>query len=352
MLCEQMTTLNWSSGTAYDFFISLYVLHHAGRFGLRASWAAGTRQRVSSANRTFLEKVQTFAPVPLSWVTSLPGSKDAEAALSIIAGLPAVERLPLLMTTPEMAASGVRDTLLGIAERGEASKVEMDFLRANYVRRADPLKPAAMANMIEVWSCPVESGARLLDALKEYYSVFFAEEESRIQPYLQQSLEDAQLLAGDLDLDGLLTHISRGVRFEMLDSTDCLTLVPSYWSAPLVFIARPVENESLLVFGARPENVSLVPGEDAPDGMVSALKALADPTRLKILRDLAVQPMTPAELARRLRLRPPTVVHHLRILRLAGLVEITVSAGSERMYAARLEAIEAVPSALMQFVRP
>ena len=347
-----MTTLNWSSGTAYDFFISLYVLHHAGRFGLRASWAAGTRQRVSSVNRTFLEKVQTFAPVPLSWVAGLPGSKDAEAALAVIAGLPAAERLPLLMTTPEMAVSGVRETLLGIAARGAASKADHDVLRANYVRRADPLKPVALANMVEVWSSPQESGVRLLDALQEYYSVFFAEEENRIQPYLHQGLENAQLLAGDLDLDGLLTHLSRGVRFEMLDATDRLMLVPSYWSAPLVFIARPAENESLLVFGARPEDVSLVPGEDAPGGMVSALKALADPTRLKILRDLAAQPLTPAELARRLRLRPPTVVHHLRILRLAGLVEITVSAGSERMYAARLESIEAVSSALMKFVKP
>ena len=74
--------------------------------------------------------------------------------------------------------------------------------------------------------------------------------------------------------------------------------------------------------------------------MLRALKALSDPTRLRIMRYLSDEPLTPAELARRLRLRAPTLTHHLRALRLAGLVQLTLGEGKrDRLYAARPEAI-------------
>ena len=44
----------WDCGTAYDLFISLYVLHHPAEFGLRASWTAGVRARLSAAARETL----------------------------------------------------------------------------------------------------------------------------------------------------------------------------------------------------------------------------------------------------------------------------------------------------------
>ena len=70
--------------------------------------------------------------------------------------------------------------------------------------------------------------------------------------------------------------------------------------------------------------MSLVPGELVPDALYQPLKALADPTRLRILRYLSDEPLTPAALARRLRLRSPTVIHHLDALRLARLVILTL----------------------------
>ncbi len=349
-----MPTLFWSSGTAYDFFISLYVLHHAARFGLRPSWAAGVRQRLSMPHRAFLEQIQTFAPVPLTWVSRLPEPRDPFQALDALAALEPAARLPVLLTTPEMTAAGVRDVLLSIASAGQATRAEQDFLRANYNRRGEALKPAALAHLVQIWSQPEHSGALLLSALREYQTVFFADEMQRIAPTLNQALAEAQTLAASLPLDDLVTRLSRGVHFDLSSAPGGLTLAPSYWSTPLIFIARPQEDAALLVFGARPDHVSLISGEDTSDALVAPLKALADPTRLRILRDLAAQPLTPSELARRLRLRPPTVVHHLRILRLAGLVEITVSADgerSERLYAARLGAVDSAAEALRQFLK-
>ncbi len=346
-----MTTLDWDFGAAYDFFISLFVLHHADRFGLRPSWAAGVRQRLSAAGREVLEQVQTFAPVPLAWASTLPAPKDSQCALDALAGLPLNERILSLCLTPDMDEQ-VRQTLQAIAARAAWTEAEQEYLRVHYLRRGDALRPAALNNLLTAWSRADETGERLLLALREYAQNFFLEEEKRIRPYLQLSLEDSQGLPASMQVDELVTRLSRGVRFESLDSVEALTLIPSYWSAPLVFITRPAPGQALLVYGARPDEASLVPGSEVPDGLVGALKALGDPTRLRILRDLAEAPLTPSELARRLRLRPPTVIHHLRLLRLAGLVHITVSASNERVYAARLEELDSIDASLRGFLLP
>ncbi len=56
--------------------------------------------------------------------------------------------------------------------------------------------------------------------------------------------------------------------------------------------------------------------------MVAAFRALGDPTRLEIFRLLAAQdaPVCACDVVDRFGLAQPTISHHLRILRQAGLV--------------------------------
>jgi ArsR family transcriptional regulator, arsenate/arsenite/antimonite-responsive transcriptional repressor len=56
--------------------------------------------------------------------------------------------------------------------------------------------------------------------------------------------------------------------------------------------------------------------------LASRLKALADPTRLRMLNLLAEQPqpLCVCDITSQFRLRQPTISHHLRILREAGLI--------------------------------
>jgi hypothetical protein len=42
---DKSPLITWDSGTAYDLFVSLRVLHEPDKFDLRASWAAGVRSR-------------------------------------------------------------------------------------------------------------------------------------------------------------------------------------------------------------------------------------------------------------------------------------------------------------------
>jgi DNA-binding transcriptional ArsR family regulator len=344
-----MTNLHWDPGTAYDFFISLYVLHHAADFGLRPSWAAGVRQRLSASNREFLEKVYSYTSAPLGWINALPDSKDAAVALRMLKGLAPASRLPAL-TLPDEFTPAERSALAGIAQRGAWTAQEYEALGNSFQRTGRKIKASGLENALNLWTKLDSSGERLLSALEEYHSAFFAEEETRLRPALEAGLAHSKEQAGRLSVEALVEELSHGVHFEGLSAARELTLVPSYWSTPFIFHGGTGAGKMLIVFGCRPEFQSVAPGADA-DLLVSALKSLSDPTRLRILRFLSEKACTPTELAHLLRLRPPTVVHHLRLLRLAKLVTVHVGENNEKCYAARLESLEDIFTSTRDFIQ-
>jgi DNA-binding transcriptional ArsR family regulator len=328
--------------------MSLFVLHHATEFGVRPAWAAGVRQRLTQQKREFLEQIHSFSSVPLSWISRLTTPQTAQAALQRIAELAPIDRLPTL-ALPEDIPLEARRILQGIAERRTWTAEEKAELISHYGQSSKP-SPSALDILLDTWTTLAENGEKYLEALQEYYLVFFAEEEAQIRPALARSLAEAQILAGQLQLVDLVERLSHGVRLENLDSIDELTLFPSWWVTPLAFLTRPGKGKVLIAFGARPEVRNETEGAEPATGLVNAIKSLGDPTRLRILRFLSNEPLTPTELAHRLRLRPPTVIHHLRILRLANLVKVTVGENMEKLYTARLEAIQTIQKSLADFL--
>jgi len=345
-----MTTLLWDIGSAYDFFIALYVLHHPTQFGVRPTWAAGMRSRLPTDARALLERAQTFLPVPLAWLHSLPQPKEARTALEALAAIPAAERLPLLLSRADWpAAAG--DVLRRLAAGDSPTPHDLETLQQAYEQRGHPLPQEALQALVTAISQSAAFGEAYLEALRAFWREFFHEEEAHLQPWLERGLHEAQTLAEHLSLAALLERLSGGVRFEVLEEAAEIVLVPSFWSTPLVFFAPVRPGCWLLVFGCRPPSQPLLPGEQVPEILLGRLKALADPTRLRILRYLAQAPETPSGLARRLRLRAPTVVHHLQALRLAGLVQITITREGERRYALRPEALSHVLDDLQAFLK-
>ena len=350
--------VEWGLGTAYDLFMSLVVLHKPAEFGVRRAWAAGVRARLSAQDRETLEKSHLLWGVPFHWIHTLPEPKDAAAALWALSQAPAAERIRLLADSPESRADTI-ELLKAVAARGAWTESDQEALQAAYQashkhgqgKKAPSVE--MVASTLDLWAGAEEYGEQYLEALRSYQEVFFAEEEQRIRPALQAALERGQELAGRLSLLDLLEELTQGVRLDTPPEGGILTLVPSYWSTPLVLMGMVSKGHPVWLFGARPPDASLVPGEVVPETLLRTLKALSDPTRLRILRDLCQESLTPAEIARRLRLRAPTVTHHLRILRLAGLVQMTlVDEKQPRSYAARQEAVSAACDSLKGFLRP
>ncbi len=350
-----MTELHWDLGTAYDLFVSLDVLHYPGKYKIRGAWAAGMRARLSPVDRLVLEQGQLLVHVPLHWIHDLPGPKNGASVLWTLGQIEPAKRLPLIGLAPNQP-DHVAEILMEAANRGawndKGLEVALSFYRGECEKRRIPFPPATeMMNALHQWIRPEEFGIRHLEALRHYYSVFFEEEEHRIRTALERALARAQALSQRLALADLLEELSQGLRLTEPIKSSAIVLAPSYWCTPLVFMGQTTEREDIWLFGARTPTESLVPGELVPDTLLRELDALSDPTRLRILQYLTVESLAPAQLARRLRLRTPTVIHHLQTLRLAGLVQLTLGNGKEpRMYATRSGAVSAVVSSLQTFL--
>lgn len=347
--------LSWEFGTAYDLMMSLEVIHNPDNFGLRASWAAGVRSRVPAGERAVLEDSLNLIYVPLAWLHTLPSPKDAATALWALRQISPEERLSVL-TCFEGKPSEYNQILAQVAEK--RSWDESDFegiMNLVKAKREEKGKKGhgkkEIEKVLDWWSRPDEFGELYLKALQLYYQEFFAEEERRIRPAIQISLDRSQELAEEMNLSELIETLSQGVQLFIDPDVKELIFVPSYWITPLILYDQIASEQMLLMYGARPADASLVPGEVVPDALLRALKALAEPTRLKIIRYLSQEPLSPAQLARRLRLRPPTVIHHLEVLRLAGLVRLNLEVPGERNYSARLEGLEDGFANLKEFLQ-
>ena len=339
----QTPTLLWDIGAAYDMFISLNVLHAPDRFGLRGAWAAGVRSRLPNAEREALQRIIPAMNTPLHWLYALPSPKDGATVLQAMTAVPPADRLRTIAKVPYMPPQTF-EILENVAARGGWQAADLTQLQAVYqdywgekLSGREVKERATCA--LEMWSRPLAFGEGLLAGLQAYQEVFFAEEELRIRPALEAALKRAQQLADRLSLPALIEELSQGVRLTKEFDMEELVLTPSFWGDPLMIFGNIGPGRDIVVFGGRPSDASLVPGAVVPDALFQTLKALADPTRLRILRYLSEEPLTPAELARRLRLRAPTVVHHLHTLRLARLVQLTVEPEGKR-YQARREAVD------------
>ena len=342
--------IRWDIGTAYDLFASLVVLHDPEKYGLRGSWAAGVRSRLPAVER---EALQSCWEVlwPMRWVYNLPAPKDAATALAVLEEATAETRLRALMAALPAEADA---TLFPVAARGAWDEADLRQLVGVMQEGEWRLQPPAVVrrlatHALDLWTDPAGSADALLSAISCYHEVFFAEEEARIRPQLDAALARAQEMAARLPQPALLEELSQGLRLANEQRARELVLAPSFWATPFVVFTHLDEDKALFVYGARPADTSLVPGELVPDALYQALKALADPTRLRILRYLSDEPMTPAALARRLRLRSPTVIHHLDALRLARLVILTLEPEGKR-YAVRPDALMTVFELLTTFV--
>jgi len=283
----------------------------------------------------------------LRWIHTLPEPKNSQAVLAALRKLPPVEQVTTLASlSPEIVP-----IIHPVVERTAWDQEDFERLRRYYEEdHHKKVSQKHLENKLNGWADVKSKSSGFLGALQAYYDVFFAEDERRIQPALEEALANAQNKSTRQTVHELLVDLSQGVHFarEDLAEVQKLVLAPSFWASPFIFF--DMGPESIMLFGARPADASLIPGEVVSDALLKTLSALSDPTRLRILRYLAAETLTPTQLAARLRLRTPTVAHHLKTIRAAGLVYVIQSPGKEVYYKIRLEGFEGALQQLRQFI--
>jgi ArsR family transcriptional regulator len=118
------------------------------------------------------------------------------------------------------------------------------------------------------------------------------------------------------DGEAIILHWGKGMRVP-LEQLDRILFVPSAFSPRRLMFYRlgPVQ-----IFFYNPLHEEPDETEEPPESLLLGYSALADATRLKLLRLIARESMPAQEMARRLALNESTVSRHLRLLVEAGIV--------------------------------
>jgi len=344
------TKIHWDIGTAYDLFISLRILHEPEQYSVRASWAAGVRSRIPTEFRTVLEQTSILQIVPLAFVHNLDEPKNSAILIKELKTIPSAKLLEILIL-PNHAPSEIREFFLSTSPAKKWTREEVAEIIQRWGLDDNKHTRQIFKTLYETWANRKEYAEMLVAGLEAYVDTFFAEEEYRIRPILEQELSHARMRAGSRPLPAMLEEITSGVRRYDFDEYSDIILAPTFWGSPFMYSERLDEHKLVVLFGARPGSMSIIPGDIVPDGLLRGMKALSDSTRLRILRYLAQEPQTAAELSRVLRLRPPTVNHHLTQLRLAGMTQVLIDHNGERKFAARYEGFNDTQDMLNRFVR-
>jgi DNA-binding transcriptional ArsR family regulator len=212
-----------------------------------------------------------------------------------------------------------------------------------------PISAKRAETVLQIYAEPDAFGEKYVNSLHAYYEVFFSEEERRIASKMEQALNKAKAQVEKVGTNAYLASLTEKMVGKILSAEEVI-LAPSYWCSPGFLYNSLDEDRMLLLFGARPKEESLVPGEIVPEDLLLRLKAMTDPTRMRILRYLLQEQLTPAELARRLRLRAPTVTHHLHTLKSAGMVHFVRKGKNEHLYYAKMESVKELYVMLKDFL--
>lgn len=310
--------IDWAP--AYEVFASLHAYTDTQRhklFELGPGWVRTVREGLPKHFESDLQALRRLAggrlkkegePSALLLARRCPGERTAEQLVDWLASLSPGDLY-------ELAAPYAGDHLP--SDLGEIRDAELRILRAwhkGYFSRLDPA---------------------ILDGLA-------AEARTR-QAALDRLVGGAAADAGLLDF---VEETSGGLRYESLpEGADTILLVPQYHGRPLNLLGAfgPV------VAVQYPSDV-LPPAEGFPsDRVLRQVRALADESRLRILRYLGEGPKTFTEIVGFAGLVKSTVYHHLVILRAAGLVRVHIRSGEVDRYTPRLEALDSIRNDLRDF---
>ncbi|NQX49603.1 winged helix-turn-helix transcriptional regulator [Paenibacillus tritici] len=173
---------------------------------------------------------------------------------------------------------------------------------------------------------------------------------SSIDPAIIEGLEQeakgrAALLDGTNDME-IYEQATEGMRLYPSETLKQVILTPQYHARPLVISS--LYNEFMFTSYSCD---ALPPEEGRPAAALLRLtRALSDETRLFILRQLTGSQLNFTEIVKAVGLSKSTIHYHLIALRAAGLV-IVHSSGKSTSYSLRLEALNALPGQIGDYLK-
>jgi biotin operon repressor len=264
----------------------------------------------------------------VTFAAEAPAPRDVEALLTYLERVPALEVLRRLVGfyVPwfrDLTAPAVMDAAI----RGDRVAIRA-FLEGSF--RDDARWQASLAARLS--DGPARTKRELLEILQTWHTEVFA---PILDPRMRALRAAARIrersVRGTRSPERIASAFA-GWRFVAEPSISRVLVIPSLSIGRVVHAFEHGQTQILCCgLGARGRSLPAPPA-----GMIEVSRALADPNRVRILRELTRSDRSAQELTDGLGIGLTTVVHHLATLRAAGLVD---GGGRRRAYALRREAL-------------
>jgi DNA-binding transcriptional ArsR family regulator len=318
----------------YDFLVSLVIAAAPAVEGYEATpaWRALIGRLQGHALLEQLTRLIGFGAGPVDTgglaLLAVDAPPELPAYLAMIEQLPA-EQLALRLlkegsaNEPETAPPPALLTAALAGDRAASARLLADL-------------SGERRRQVTLWLAdPTGMQAELVRLLEEWYRRLFQPEEARLLAIAQRdAAAKARLLASQGPAE-LVRAIGGTLELTFAATCQRLVVAPSLLARPAIFLADDESEPGslwLVVYPVADESLEAPEALAPPRGLVRLYKALADETRLKILRLLAGEELYQTEIAERLGLTKATVSHHMVLLRAAGLVEVHNERRSEIYY--------------------
>lgn len=167
--------------------------------------------------------------------------------------------------------------------------------------------------------------------LRLWYEQYFRHVEHKILPLLIEDASEKKMLESKMDPISLIEYASGGVVFEEITDLKTIVLLPTVHN-------RPINTYCFyrtMVIVQYPVDVPLEDENEPPMVLLRMTKALSDPTRLRLLRYVAHEPKSLWEMQSDLNQSREMLMHHLMILRVAGLLRIHLRGEQDERFSIR-----------------
>ncbi len=227
---------------------------------------------------------------------------------------------PWMPRVLERLPEGLLERLREMGERTDLFAVAMDLEDGPSLPATDAIgrlretDPALASDLLTYWAAISPEVAAKAGLLAESVQKEPARLARMDPPAFIRSFSDRVEVTGDGK--ALVLHWGRGLRVP-LEELKRILFVPSAFCPRRLMFYRlgPVQ-----IFFYDPLHEEPAVDGEAPESLILGFSALADPTRLKLLRLVARETLPAQEMARRLGVNESTVSRHLRLLVEAGLV--------------------------------
>lgn len=201
---------------------------------------------------------------------------------------------------------------------------------------------------------------KFCDFFYDYNRHLFAEELFRITPWISRAsdnfnkemmlskIEALNSIHPDVTVTSEQIKIKKNDVYTFLfEEFPKLVIQPSTFAAPHVMLCVNDDRVAIALHVAVPDTEK---DSEPPEDLITLLKALSEPTRLKILQDLLHHPYSTKQLAYKYGLTEATVSSHLKMLLSCGLAE-TQRKGYYVFYTGKRDRLESLRTDVAQFMQ-